>query len=94
MTLFRVLWGIDVLAASIAVAFFFIGVADGSVSSFNILLWLALLGGVGVVVFGSRALERNGRRLPALALASVLAIPTLLFGVMIGVMVLGGVRSQ
>ena len=94
MTLFRVLWGIDVLAAAIAVAFFFIGIADGTVSSFNIVLWVALLGGIGIVVFGSRALERNGRRLPALALASVLALPTFLFGLMIGVMIVGGVHWQ
>jgi hypothetical protein len=92
--LFRILWGVCVVAAVIAVAFFFIGIADGSVSSFNIVLWVALLGGLAVVVFGSRALARRGRQLPAVALAAVLAVPTLLFGLMFVVMIVGGVHWQ
>jgi hypothetical protein len=92
--LFRILWGVCVVAAVIAVAFFFIGIADGSVSSFNIVLWVALLGGLAVVVFGSRALARRGQKLPAVALAAVLAVPTLLFGLMFVVMIVGGVRWQ
>jgi multisubunit Na+/H+ antiporter MnhF subunit len=45
-TMFRILWGVDVVAALVALAFFFIGIEDGTVSSFNIMLWLALLGAV------------------------------------------------
>lgn len=90
--LFRTLWWIDVIAAAIAVAFFFIGVADGSVSSFNIALWIALLGAIAVVVLGSRALERKGQRWPASGLAALLAIPTLLYGLMIAIFVLSGTR--
>jgi len=92
MTVFRMLWGVDVVAAVIAVAFFFIGIADGSVSSFNVLLWVAVLGALAAVVLGSRALERRGMRLPAVALAAVLAIPALLFALMLLVMIVGGVR--
>jgi hypothetical protein len=90
--LFRVLWWIDVIAAVVAVAFFFIGVADGSVSSFNIVLWTALLAGVAVVVFGSRGLNLKGRKWPAIGLAAVLALPALGFGLMILVFAVSGVR--
>ena len=90
--LFRVLWWVDAIAAAIVMAFFFIGVADGSVSSFNIALWTALLAGVAVVVFGSLALDRKGHRWPAIVLAAVLAIPALLYGLMIVVFVASGTR--
>ncbi len=53
--LFRFLLGIAAVVALVLLYFFVISLADGSVSSFNILLWLALLG------HGSRA----GRRLDA-----------------------------
>ena len=36
--LFRFLWGVDALIAAIFVGFFFWGLADGTVSSFNIVL--------------------------------------------------------
>ena len=40
MTVFRILFGIDTLVAVVALWFFVIGLGDGSVSSFNMLLWL------------------------------------------------------
>jgi hypothetical protein len=40
--LFRLLWAIDALVAAILAYFFFVGIADGSVSSFNIGLWLLI----------------------------------------------------
>jgi hypothetical protein len=92
MSFFRVLWSIDVVAAAVAVAFFLIGIADGTVSSFNIVLWVALLGGLAVIVFGSRALEQRQKRGAAIALAGVLAVPSLLFAAMIAVFALSGAR--
>ena len=47
MVTFRILFGIDALAAAVVLFFFIWGLSDGTVSDFNILLWLALLGGVG-----------------------------------------------
>jgi hypothetical protein len=32
---FRLLWGFDALIALVVLCFFFVGLADGSVSSFN-----------------------------------------------------------
>ena len=58
MATFRILFGIDALAAAVVAFFFVWGLSDGSVSAFNILLWLALLGGVGVVLGGGLWLER------------------------------------
>ena len=92
MMLFHILWWIDVIAAVIAVAFFFIGVLDGTVSSFNIVLWTALLAGVAVVVFGSRALNLKGRKWPAIGLAAVLALPVLGFGLMMLLIMVTGAR--
>jgi hypothetical protein len=59
---FRILLGIDLLAAATVVFFFVWGVSDGSVSSFNILLWLALLGGVGGIVGGGLWLNCRGQQ--------------------------------
>ena len=75
---FRILLGIDVLAAATVVFFFIWGVSDGSVSSFNILLWLALLGGVGGIVGGGLWLNSRGQRRWATKLLLPLAIPTAL----------------
>ena len=80
MTVFRILLGIDGLAAAVVLFFFLWGVSDGTVSSFNILIWLALLGGVGGVVGGGLWLNSLGHRRFANRLLLVLAIPaTLIF---------------
>jgi hypothetical protein len=78
--LFGILLGIDLLAAAVIVGFFTIGLADGTVSSFNIALWLAMLGGTGAILGGGVALDRNGRRTAASGLLAVMAIPAALLG--------------
>lgn len=60
------------------VAFFFIGVADGSVSSFNITLWLAMLGVAGSSLWAGHALRSKGRTGLAFVALSVTAVPGLL----------------
>jgi hypothetical protein len=74
---FWFLWGADALTALVAVYFFFVGIADGSVSSFNIGIWVVLLLGLGGVVFGSLALRSAGREAWARALVIALAVPAL-----------------
>jgi hypothetical protein len=76
---FWFLWGVDALTALIAVYFFFVGLADGTVSSFNIGIWTVLLLGLGGVVLGSLALRAAGREAWARALVVALAVPA--FGV-------------
>lgn len=78
MLLFRILLGIASAVALVVLFFFFWGLGDGSVSSFNILLWLTLLGGVAAIIFGGWALNASGRRGAACALLSILAVPGVL----------------
>lgn len=80
MTAFRILFGIDALAAAVVVFFFLWGLSDGSVSSFNILLWLAMLGGVGGVLGGGAWLRSNGHLRVANGVLLILAIPATLIG--------------
>jgi hypothetical protein len=76
---FWLLWGFDALVAAVVVFFFFWGLVDGSVSSFNIVLWLGILAIVGAVVGGSLALRKAGQFAAAISLLLVLAVPGLGF---------------
>ena len=78
--LFWVLWAIAVLTALIIVAFFFIGLLDGSVSSFNIVLWLSILFIVGSTLLGSYRLRIAGFNRWAMVVVLIVAIPGLLCG--------------
>lgn len=80
MIFFWIVFGIDTVAALAAFYFFFEGLGDGSVSSFNMALWMALLGGVIAILGGGWALNANGRRRMAIGVLSILAIPSVLFG--------------
>jgi hypothetical protein len=75
---FWILWGFDALIAAIFLFFFFWGLADGSVSSFNIVLWLGILAGLAAVLGGSLKLRSKGHAGPALGLLMILAIPGVL----------------
>jgi hypothetical protein len=90
--MFRMLWGVDVVAALVALAFFVIGIDDGTVSSFNMMLWIALLAGLAVIVFGSNALQARGQRGLAFILAAVLAVPVLLACLFFALLLVSGVR--
>ena len=79
MILFWTLWCIDAVVALVALYFFFIGLGDGSVSSFNGGLWFGLLVGLAAVLGGSLMLKSAGHLVAAKVLLSVLAIPALLF---------------
>jgi len=57
---FWILWGFDALVAGIAIAFFFIGRVDRSVSSFNILTWAALQASLSAILGGSLFLRSAG----------------------------------
>jgi len=79
MAFFWILWGFDACIALVALYFFFIGLGDGSVSSFNMRLWLMLLGGLAVILMGSLWLKGLGKLLPAKMLLAILAVPGLLY---------------
>ena len=77
---YKAMLGIDAVVAAVVLAFFAIGLADGSVSSFNIVLWMAILAVVAGVLAGGVALHGRGHGKAALAVLAVLAIPGLVYG--------------
>jgi hypothetical protein len=79
MTFFWILWGFDALIALVVLYFFFIGLADGSVSSFNMGLWMLLLAAVAAVLLGSLWLKSLGQLGWAKAVLSILALPGFLY---------------
>ena len=76
---FWVLWGFDAVIAAVVLFFFFAGLANGRVSSFNIGLWLIVLTVVGGVVGGSLVLRSKGWNARAMGVLLLLAIPGSLF---------------
>jgi hypothetical protein len=78
MWTYRFFLAVDAVALAVALYFFGIGLADGSVSSFNIVLWLALLGGIAAIVGGGMTLNAKGNRRAATLLLAVLAVPGVL----------------
>ncbi len=81
--LFWIFWGIDALVCTIAFLFFFVGLADGSVSSFNIGIWIPLLIALIVIIAGSLGLKVIGYPVFGIILLLVLAIPAILYGLFI-----------
>jgi hypothetical protein len=81
MHLFWTLWGVDALIALICLYFFFVGLADGSVSAFNGGLWFLILVGLGIVLGGSLWLKAQQQVVWAKVLVALLAVPGLLAGI-------------
>ena len=78
--LFWLLWGIDAVIALIFAYFFVIGLADGTVASFNMTLWLVILCTLGGILWGSYALRAADRTSLATSLLMILAVPGVLGG--------------
>ena len=72
---FWILWGFDALITAVVLYFFFVGIADGSVSSFNAGLWFILLLVVGGVMGGGLWLHSTGRDRIAYVILSIMALP-------------------
>jgi hypothetical protein len=75
MTFFRVLLAIDILIAAVVLYFFAAGVADGSISSFNIYLWMEILACVAAVMIGGLMLKAYGRNHLANVVLMIMALP-------------------
>jgi hypothetical protein len=76
---FWLLWAIDAIIASVALLLFFELLADGSVPSFVMGLWMTLLVALAAVIGGSLWLKSIGRRGLATILVLILAVPGILF---------------
>ena len=77
---FRLLLAIDAIAALVILYFFMIGLADGSVSSFNMELWFGILAAVAAILGGGLLLKAKGQRIAANLVLLVLATPAALYG--------------
>lgn len=77
------LFGIDAIAAAVAVYFFLVGLADGTVSSFNAGTWFVLLAGIVAVMAGGLVLRSAGRPHLGSVVLLILAVPTLVAGFLI-----------
>jgi hypothetical protein len=78
---FWIPWGIAAVVTSVVVYFFLVGLADGSISFFNAGLWTLLLVGTLAVTAGSLILKNSGRPGLGALLSLVLALPGLLAGI-------------
>jgi len=65
------------LTVFVLVLFFVIGVGDGSVSSFNVVLWMGLLAVTSLSLWVGLALHRKGRFALSLVALSITAVPGL-----------------
>jgi hypothetical protein len=92
MTMYWLLWGWDALIALVFVVFFFWGLADGSVSQFNILLWIGVLAALGAVLGGSSWLRNAGHRRVAQLVLLSLAIPGFLVALFFLVLIIAQPR--
>lgn len=81
--LFWIFWGMDAVIGAIIVVFFWFGLGNGSVSSFNIGIWLAILAALAGILGGSLWLNRLGHPVWGTILLLGLAIPGLLYGIFI-----------
>jgi hypothetical protein len=72
-----------VIVSAVVLFFFVWGLIDGSVSSFNMGLWLTVLALVTAVPLVGWRLRSSGRPWPAILVLSILALPGLLYALFI-----------
>ena len=80
MKLFWTCFVIDSIVFAALLYFFLLGRDDGSVNSFNIALWLALIGVPALLLWGALLLKKIGRSGLATGLLALLAVPGLFVG--------------
>jgi len=76
--LFPATFGCSALTTLVAFAFFFIGIGDGSVSSFNLALWLGIVSVMALNLWAGYALRARERVTLACAVLAVSAVPGIL----------------
>lgn len=79
--LHRILVAINAIVLGVLLYFFVWGLEDGSVSAFNILLWLALLAVPSVTLLGGAIAWASGRRALSIGLLLVPSLPGLMFAI-------------
>jgi len=75
MTLFWILWSFTALMSLVPIYFFFVGLADGSITSRNIGLWAIIILVVACVLFGTLWLKGHDHLPFAKVVLILAAIP-------------------
>lgn len=78
--LFWIFGGIDALICIVALVFFFTGLEDGTVSSFNAGIWIGIWAVLAFIMGGGFWLKALGHPGFGMMLFMVLAVPALLYG--------------
>ena len=81
--LFRLAFAAALAVTAAAFVFFVWGLLDGSISSFNMNLWLVLLAIVIAVPITGWSLRAAGKARPAILVLSILAVPGLIYALFI-----------
>ncbi len=90
LRLFKIFLSIDVLICAIVIGSFFWGLIDGSVSSFNIGIWIVIFAVLAAIIFSSLWLKTIGYPVFGMILLLVLAVPGLLSGLFLFLFVVSG----
>jgi undecaprenyl pyrophosphate phosphatase UppP len=90
--MFKILLGIDALAAATVGYFFTSGLADGSISDFNIRLWMGILLAISTIIIGGIMLRKATKPALANVVLAVLAVPAILYGIFILAVVVTGAQ--
>ena len=92
MKFFWILWGFDAIISLVVLYFFFIGLNDGSVSSFNMELWAVILVVLAAVMGGSLWLKSANQMVLAKVLLFLMALPGLLYGLFLLIVIIANPR--
>jgi hypothetical protein len=76
---FFILLATDLIVLSIFLYFFAEGLGDGTVSSRNMVLWIATLAGLGLTTASGVLLHRKAYPVLACLMLAVIAVPAFLF---------------
>lgn len=83
---FWILWGIDAIATIVAVVFLFVGIADGSVSPENGGIWTLLVGSPLALALMGSLLKYSRHSVLVSIVLLVPALPAVLYGVFLLIM--------
>ena len=91
---FKIFWSIDAMASLVILYFFFIGLADGTVSARNAGLWTIIVLALAGILGGSIWFKSNGHSLPAFGLLLILLLPALFYVLYFLIVAFGGGRMN
>jgi hypothetical protein len=94
MILFKIFWAIDALCTLIMLYFLFEGLGDNTVNERNGGMWMAMVFISAAVLGGSILLRSQGYTAVASVICGLVAVPALLYGLFMLVIILSGTKWQ